>query len=160
MNSKHCGQTFTLKKFPTASNLKLSKAIVYDFQKPNIGSRSVAYLIDNIIGIICGFIAYTFFTELRDFFRFDAEFSGYVAGSLYMLFRDIFGIKSSIEKRIMGLYFIDYELKKKAHIVSLLFRNLVYWVFLCMIISIIIILELKIDAGLCSKIVFGFKSIF
>ena len=28
MNSKHCGQTFTLKKLPVQSRLKLSKPIV------------------------------------------------------------------------------------------------------------------------------------
>jgi hypothetical protein len=69
-----------------------------------------------------------------------------------MLFRDGFGIKSSIGKRIMGLYFINTETQKKASIIILFFKNLVYWG--CIIVSLIFIsLMVSITGG--SEIVGG-----
>ena len=140
MDSKHCGQTFTLKKFPVHSKLTLSKSIVYDFKKANSGSRIFAYLIDNVIAIFLGFLAFSFLLGFKDNLGYNNSMSkplSFIIANLYMLFRDAFGIKSSIGKRIMGLYFINTETQKNASIFTLFFKNLVYWG--CIIVSLIFI---------------------
>jgi len=133
MNSKHCGQSFTLKKFPVTSKLKLSKPIVYEFKKAETNNRIFAYLIDNFIAVVLGIALYILFEGGNDFI--------FGVGSLYMLFRDVVGIKSSLGKRIMGLYFIDTKTQENASPFILLFRNVFYWLCLFMIIALIIILE-------------------
>ncbi|WP_375561198.1 RDD family protein [Bernardetia sp. OM2101] len=137
MNSKHCGQIFTLKKFPVHSKLKLSKPIVYDFKKADSGNRILAYLIDNFIAIGLAIIIFFIFRDFNN--DFDALPS--IIGFLYMLFRDVMGVKSSIGKRIMGLYFIHTQTQKKASPLVLLFRNVFYWICLFVVIAFIAFLE-------------------
>ncbi|AFM05633.1 hypothetical protein Fleli_3304 [Bernardetia litoralis DSM 6794] len=130
MNSKHCGQSFTLKKFPVQSKLKLSKPIIYTFQKADSGKRVGAYFIDGFIAIILGILACYIVIQSKDGLGYNNSMSkpiSFVVGNIYMLFRDFFGIKSSLGKRIMGLYFINIETQKNASIVILFFKNLVYW---------------------------------
>ena len=62
-----------------------------------------------------------------------------------MLFRDIFGIKSSIGKRIKKLYFINTHTQENASVVVLLFRNLIYWGYI--ILSILFIGFIEIVTG-------------
>ncbi|WP_338813942.1 RDD family protein [Bernardetia sp. Wsw4-3y2] len=138
MNSKHCGQTFTLKKFPVQSKLKLSKPIVYDFRKADTNNRIFAYLIDNLVAIVLATISFFAFMGFNNNF-FDVL--PFLIGIAYMLFRDIIGIKSSIGKRIMGLYFIHTQTQKKASPFVLLFRNVFYWICLFAAISLVVFLE-------------------
>ena len=140
MDSKHCGQTFTLKRFPVHSKLTLSKPIVFSFKKAESKKRVLAYLIDSFIAIVLGFLAFTFLLGFKDNLGYNNSMSkpfGFIIANLYMLFRDAFGIKSSIGKRIMGLYFINTETQKNASIIILFFKNLVYWG--CIIVSLIFI---------------------
>jgi len=150
MGSKHCGQTFTLNKFPVYSKLKLSKPIVYAFQKADSGKRAGAYLIDSFIAIVLGFLAYSIIIQIKDNLVYNNSISvpaGFIIGNLYMLFRDFFGIKSSMGKRIKGLYFINTETQKNASPIVLLFKNLVYWG--CIIVAIMFIgfMEAIIEAS-------------
>ncbi len=132
MNSKHCGQTFTLKKFPVQARLKLSKPIVHDFRKADSGNRILAYILDTLISIIL----WVFFYIL-----FDGEDFVFIVANLYMLFRDVILGKSSIGKRIMGLYFIHTQTQKNASPFVLLFRNVFYWICLFAAISVVVFLE-------------------
>jgi uncharacterized RDD family membrane protein YckC len=124
MDSKHCGQIATLTRFPIQSKLKLSKPIVYEFKKAESGKRFSAYMLDTLISIVLSVLIYILFEGVGGN---NFEIFPFMIGNLYMLFRDVFGIKSSIGKRIMGLYFINIETKKNASPVVLLFKNLVYW---------------------------------
>ncbi|WP_338764751.1 RDD family protein [Bernardetia sp. ABR2-2B] len=144
MNSKHCGQTFTLRKFPIQSKLKLSKPIIYDFKKPDTGKRIVAYLIDNLFA---GLIAVLAYFILESMARGIAEGLSFLIGTMYMLFRDGIGIKGSLGKRGAGLYFIDTKTKKNASVLTLLFRNVLYWICLFAAISCIVFLEVAIGAS-------------
>jgi uncharacterized RDD family membrane protein YckC len=156
MNSKHCGQTATLKEFPAVSKLTLSKPIVYDFQKADGGNRTFAYIIDSFIAVVLGSLLYNFFIELEILSYSDAEFWSYGTGCAYMVFRDVILRKSSIGKRFMGLYFIHTKTKKVASPLVLSLRNAVYWVCLFIVISIIATLEFTIDADAVIAIVGGF----
>jgi uncharacterized RDD family membrane protein YckC len=146
MNSKHCGQSFTLQKFPIYSKLTLSKPIVYGFKKAESGNRFGAYLIDSLIALLLGFLVYLFFQK-NSFFGLGSGVNGFVVGNIYMLFRDIFGIKSSIGKRIMGLYFINTETQKNASPVVLLFKNLVYWGCIIAAIAFVSFIAISIGTG-------------
>ena len=42
MDSKHCGQTFTLKRFPVHSKLTLSKPIVFSFKKEILFRKKIS----------------------------------------------------------------------------------------------------------------------
>ncbi len=126
MDSKHCGQTATLNRFPTTFKLKLSKPIVYKFKKAETKNRILAYLLDNGIAFVVAILAYVFFKS-TSLYIYDTSFAAFMMANVYMLFRDGFGIKSSLGKRIMGLYFINTKTKENATTVSLFFKNLVYW---------------------------------
>ncbi len=142
MNSKHCGQTATLNKFPVQSKLTLSKPIVYNFKKAETNNRIFAYLIDTLISIILGVIIYNVFVvEDTLYGKSFTYMTPTIIGILYMLFRDIVGIKSSIGKRIMRLYFINTKTQKNASPLILLFRNVFYWICLSLVIGLIVILE-------------------
>lgn len=148
MNSKHCGQTFTLSKFPVYSKLTLSKPIVYNFKKADTNNRIFAYLIDTLISIILGVIFYLLFKKHGNSF--------FIIGNLYMLFRDAILGKSSIGKRMMGLYFIHTKTHKNASPFILLFRNVFYWICLFAAISIIGFLETVADASGVVASILGF----
>lgn len=153
MGSKHCGQTATLNNFPVSSKLKLSKPITYNFQKAESGNRILAYFIDNGIALIIGFFIYLLPIRFEEdiFIVFSV-----IAGSLYMIFRDVIGRKGSFGKRIIGLYFIDTKTKNKAAILPLFFRNLIYWFTLSLAISIIVTLELTTSANGTLAVLIGF----
>lgn len=148
MNSKHCGQTFTLKKFPVASKLKLSKPIVFSFKKAEGGNRFFAYLIDTLISIILGVTFYALFKNYSESF--------FIIGNLYMLFRDGILINSSIGKRMMGLYFINTKTQKNASRFILFFRNIFYWICLFAAISLIAFLDEIIGASGVVVSILGF----
>ncbi len=153
MDSKHCGQAFTLKSFPVHSKLTLSKPIVYDFKKANSGNRIFAYLIDNLIAIVLATLS---FFALMGFNKNFFDVLPFMIGIAYMLFRDVILIKSSIGKRIMGLYFINTKTQKNAFPLALLFRNIFYWTCLFAAISLIIILEKIIGANGVMGTLLGF----
>ncbi|WP_291722629.1 RDD family protein [Bernardetia sp.] len=151
MNGKHCGQVGTLRKFPVVSKLKLSKPIILDFRKADSGNRIFAYLIDIGIAIILGVLLYIILDSLGLHYNYRNVFP-FFATSLYMLFRDIFGVKSSFGKRIMGLYFINTETHKIAHPFKLIFRNVFYWLCLSALIAFISFLEAITDTGVVGGI--------
>jgi uncharacterized RDD family membrane protein YckC len=153
MNSKHCGQIVTLNNFPISSKLTLSKPIVYNFKDFDSGNRILAYMIDNAIAIFLGVVIYFLIIGFEEnmFVPFHI-----IIGSFYMIFRDVLGGKGSLGKRIMGLYFIDSKTKQIAPPFLLLFRNLIYWFCLFVVISIITILEVVIDAENAIAIAGGF----
>ncbi len=157
MNSKHCGQTATLKKFPISATLKLSKPIVYNFKTAESGNRILAYFIDSLIAFILGTILYfIILLFMNDYGYTIFNPFPFILGSFYMLFRDVIGIKSSLGKRLLGLYFINLKTKEKASSLVLCFRNLIYWFFLFAAISIITISELLIDGNGAVAILLGF----
>ena len=149
MNSKHCDQTRTLNQFPVVSKLKLSKPVVLDFRKADSGNRIIAYLLDAFIAITLGVLVYV---VLEGSIGTDAGIFSFFINNFYMLFRDIVGIKSSLGKRIMGLYFIDMATHKIAHPLKLIFRNVFYWICLFALIAFISFLEAVTGTGVVGGI--------
>ncbi|WP_291722633.1 RDD family protein [Bernardetia sp.] len=150
MNGRHCEQVGTLRKFPVVSKLKLSKPIILDFRKANTGNRIFAYVIDTVIAIALAVFMYAVLDEILRVR--DASVYSFFSACFYMFFRDIFGVRSSFGKRIMGLYFIDTETHKIAHPLKLVFRNIFYWICLFAAISLIAFLEAITDTGIVGGI--------
>ncbi len=125
MGSKHCNQREILANFPMESSLKLRKAVVYDFKKVEMKERIEAFMIDLLIGImfaaLVAFCAYSFF-GVEEY-----VLCGIGVASLYMIFRDIVFINSSVGKKAKNLYFINTRTKEKANLYMLSIRNLIYW---------------------------------
>lgn len=153
MGGKHCGQTRTLNKFPVVAKLKLSKPVVLTFRKADTNNRILAYVIDVIIAIAFGSIIFLLVDNLM---HNVVGVFGFIFANLYMLFRDVIGKKSSLGKRIMGLYFINTQTHNIASPLVLLFRNLFYWICLFVAFALITFLEVIIDAAGMIASILGF----
>ncbi|WP_375561727.1 RDD family protein [Bernardetia sp. OM2101] len=138
MGSEHCNQKNTLYDFPRlATALQIKKVITSAYINPNSDDRSLAFLLDLLVALCFGAGMYF----VLSYFRAEKQtISNFSIGTafLYIIFRDCILGDSSVGKKILGLYFINNQTAKKVYFLTLVIRNLIYWIPMAILITLLL----------------------